>query len=93
MGGAVLESVLSGGPESYSRLNSATDGMILRSPSLFVLCVPPHLSDSIYLSLRSLIPSLVNFAQGRAVKLIHHQVCTSNETKDRLLCYAALLWH
>lgn len=86
----VLGSVLSGGPERYSRLNSATGGMILRSPSLSVLCVPPHLSDSISLSLRSLIPSLVNFAQGRAGKLIHHKVCPSNETKNGLLCYAAV---
>lgn len=48
----------------YSRLNSAADGIILRSP-VSVLCVPPHLSGSTYLPSQELLPFTSNSCSGK----------------------------
>lgn len=50
---------------SCSRLNSATDGIRHRNSSLSVLCVPPNLSDSIYLLSQDPLSFTGKFCSGK----------------------------
>lgn len=76
------------GRTRHSRLNLATDRIVLRNPSL---CSGfPPISRPIYLLSQETLSFTSKFSQGKAVKLTHRHVCLTSKAQRRL-CYAALL--
>lgn len=74
--------------DRHSRLNFATDRIVLRNPSL---CSGfPPISRPIYLLSQETLSFTSKFSQGKAMKLTHNHVCLTSKAQ-RQLCYTALL--